>query len=69
MFSATRKGRGSVRCLYRLEEIKSMRDMFKEMGQTVRFAIADERRTARLKSLVVTTAIVLTGCYHILFVK
>ncbi|CAL9520456.1 hypothetical protein SUDANB132_03824 [Streptomyces sp. enrichment culture] len=46
-----------------------MRDMFKEMGQTVRFAIADERRTARLKSLVVTTAIVLTGCYHILFVK
>lgn len=46
-----------------------MREMFREMGQTVRFAIADERRTARLKSLVMTTAIVLTGCYYILFVE
>jgi hypothetical protein len=43
--------------------------MFREIGQTVRFAIADECRTARLKSLVVTTAIVLTGGYYILFVK
>ncbi|WP_406228416.1 hypothetical protein [Streptomyces anthocyanicus] len=46
-----------------------MRRMFKEMGRTVRFAIADEGRTARLKSLVVTTAIVLTGSYYVLFVK
>ncbi|MGW1137908.1 hypothetical protein [Streptomyces zhihengii] len=46
-----------------------MREMFKEVGQTVRFAIDDENRTARLKSLVVTTAIVLAGCYYILFVR
>ncbi|MGW7468635.1 hypothetical protein ACWGJT_29245 [Streptomyces xantholiticus] len=43
--------------------------MFKEVGQTVRFAIDDEGRTARLKSLVVTTAIALTGSYYILFVR
>jgi hypothetical protein len=31
--------------------------------RTVRYAIDDEGRTARLKSLLVTTAIVAAGCY------
>lgn len=45
-----------------------MREMFTQVGQTVRFAIADESRTARLKSLIVTTAIVAIVGYYVLFI-
>ncbi|SNS79466.1 hypothetical protein SAMN05216252_108321 [Actinacidiphila glaucinigra] len=40
-----------------------MRKMIQEFWRTVRYAIDDEGRTARLKSLLVTTAIVVAGCY------
>jgi hypothetical protein len=37
--------------------------MIEGFWRTVRYAIDDEGRTARLKSLLVTTAIVTAGCY------
>ncbi|MDH3035988.1 MULTISPECIES: hypothetical protein [unclassified Streptomyces] len=46
-----------------------VREFFTQVGQTVRFAIADESRTARLKSLITTTAIVVTVGYYVLFVR
>lgn len=43
--------------------------MFTQVGQTVRYAIADESRTARLKSLITTTVIVAVAGYYVLFVR
>ncbi|MFM9614944.1 hypothetical protein [Streptomyces niveiscabiei] len=47
--------------------------MFTQVGQTVRYAIADESRTARLNSLITRTGVVIaivavTG-YYIPFVR
>ncbi|QKW09436.1 hypothetical protein HUT18_26655 [Streptomyces sp. NA04227] len=40
--------------------------MFSELGRTIRYAIGDDRRTARLRSLLVTTAVAGGGCYALL---
>jgi hypothetical protein len=46
-----------------------MREFFTQVGRTIRFAIADESRTARLRSLITTTAIVVTVGHYVLFVR
>jgi hypothetical protein len=42
-----------------------MKELFRQVGRTVRFAIADECRTVHLAYLIWTTAIVLAG-WHVL---